>query len=136
MWLPARGTLICPLSALDGKPARSFILRGDQADQEIDLIVWQDDGIVTAYVNQCPHLHLPLETMPDQLLNWAQTALICSAHGAQFDRTGHCFIGPCAGDRLKRLDVAIVEAVNADGHMVKNIVLNGPLELAGDEPLG
>jgi nitrite reductase/ring-hydroxylating ferredoxin subunit len=136
MWLPARGTLICPLSALDEKPARSFILRGDQEAQEIDLILWRADDSVLAYVNQCPHLHLPLETMPDRLLNRAQTALLCSAHGAQFDRTGHCFVGPCAGDRLKRLDVAIVEATNAAGHVVKNIVLNGRLELAGDEPLG
>ncbi len=136
MWLPARGTLICPLSALDEKPARSFILRGDQEGQEIDLILWRADDLVLAYVNQCPHLYLPLETMPDRFLNRAQSALICSAHGAQFDRQGHCFVGPCAGERLKRLEVAIVETADATGQLVKNIVLNGPLELAGDEPLG
>ena len=134
MWLPAPGTHICPLEALAEKPARSFILRGDTDAQQIDVIIWREGQEILGFVNQCPHLHLPLETMPDRLLNNAQTALLCSAHGAQFDRQGFCFIGPCKGDALKRLDVAVMDTRvdTTDGKPNEpdqpSVVLNGWFE--------
>lgn len=113
MWHPAPGTEICPLSALDEKPARSFVLRAadnqDNQDNQLDIIVWRHDGEIRAYVNQCPHLKVPLETFPDRFLTRNGKALICSAHGAQFAPSGRCFIGPCEGDALTTIAIDLIE---------------------------
>jgi nitrite reductase/ring-hydroxylating ferredoxin subunit len=94
---------------LDEKPARSFVLRAadnqDNQDNQLDIIVWRHDGEIRAYVNQCPHLKVPLETFPDRFLTRNGKALICSAHGAQFAPSGRCFIGPCEGDALTTIAI-------------------------------
>ena len=117
MWQPTPDTPICPVSALDDKPARSFILRdGDNQENQLDIIVWSHDGTIRAYVNQCPHLKVPLETFPDRFLTSNGKALICSAHGAQFDSHGVCFIGPCEGDALTPIAIDLMD--HPDGKIV------------------
>ena len=117
MWRPASGTAICPVSALDEKPARSFVLRDtDDPENQLDIIVWRHDGAFRAYVNQCPHLKVPLETFPDRFLTRDGKALICSAHGAQFNPSGFCFIGPCEGDALTAIDIDLRDT--AEGKVV------------------
>jgi nitrite reductase/ring-hydroxylating ferredoxin subunit len=130
MWLPASGTPICARDALADKPARSFILRDPQdSENQLDIIVWRDGEDVAAFVNQCPHLKVPLETFPDRLLNSAGSALICSAHGAQFNRQGGCFVGPCEGDALTRVAIETRSAKADEGYEVgrKIIVFAGVL---------
>ena len=105
-WRPAQEVLICPLADLPQDSARGFTLDGPQ-NERLEIIVWHRDGAVLGFVNQCPHLGLPLETFPDRFLSADATHLICSAHGAQFDPTGHCFAGPCKGDGLMRLDIGL-----------------------------
>ena len=76
--------------------------------EKLNIIIWRDaahDGAenLAAFVNQCPHLGLPLETFPDRFLAANGESLICSAHGAQFDKKGTCFAGPCEGRALVAL---------------------------------
>ena len=103
-WRPAQEMLICRLSDLPQDKARGFTLGGPEG-KRLEVIVWHRDGAVLGFVNQCPHLGLPLETFPDRFLSADATHLICSAHGAQFDASGACFSGPCKGDALTPLNL-------------------------------
>ena len=53
------------------------------------------------YVNRCPHAGHPLNLLPDRFLTPDGTLLLCSSHGALFEKlTGYCVAGPCAGASL------------------------------------
>lgn len=116
LWLPQEAQRICPFDAVPDGAARGFTLHNDDGDR-LDIIIWRDGAAIYGFVNQCPHLGLPLETFPDRFLAADANSLICSAHGAQFDRSGACFHGPCKGRALVSLSVSVVD---------KHIVLNAP----------
>jgi len=60
------------------------------------------------YLNQCPHLGLPLEWKADQFLTSDQSMIQCATHGALFELdTGECVLGPCKGERLISIDISI-----------------------------
>lgn len=101
-WRPTEAHRICALAELPEDTARGFTLNGP-ANERLEVIVWNRGGVISGFVNQCPHLGLPLETFPDRFLSRDATHLICSAHGAQFDADGACFAGPCAGEALTPL---------------------------------
>ncbi|WP_020406096.1 Rieske (2Fe-2S) protein [Hahella ganghwensis] len=68
------------------------------------LFIIRHQGRVYAYLNQCPHLGIELEWMPDQFLDHARQFIHCSTHGALFlIRTGECIAGPCQGQFLRPL---------------------------------
>jgi nitrite reductase/ring-hydroxylating ferredoxin subunit len=89
--------------------ARGFSVR-DEAGNRLEVIIWHQGDTLVGFVNQCPHLGLPLETFPDRFLSADGTHLICSAHGAQFDAHGACFAGPCHGRALTPLVLAVETA--------------------------
>jgi len=63
-------------------------------------------------------------------LNALGDALVCSAHGALFDATGHCLAGPCAGKGLVPLELDVrarAQAEPTDKGADKDIVLIGRL---------
>lgn len=105
-WRPATAQLICRLADMPEDKARGFTLNGPDGER-LEVIIWRDEQGIRGFVNQCPHLGLPLETFPDRFLSADGTHLICSAHGAQFDAQGGCFAGPCKGDALTRLPLEI-----------------------------
>jgi len=119
LWLPPPGTIICTADAIELDETRGFVLHGNDDGERLDMIIWRRADGVRGFVNRCPHLFLPLETFPDRFLTADGEALVCSAHGAMFDAGGHCFAGPCMGDKLTRLDIKQDDA--------KNIVLSGLL---------
>ena len=56
---------------------------------------------VVAFINRCPHVGVPLNLFPDRFLTYGHELIICSAHGATFQKhDGFCVGGPCAGKRL------------------------------------
>ena len=64
---------------------------------------------VHAYRNSCPHLGIGLDYGNGQCLLEDGKTLLCAMHGATFEAdTGLCTGGPCAGSRLKRVAVTIV----------------------------
>ena|ERR1700676_4441265 len=75
-------------------PLRGFVLR-------------LADG-VRAYVNRCAHLNYPLNYTPHGFLSGDRSMIVCSVHGALFEkRTGYCVSGPCYGRSLIGLAVRI-----------------------------
>ena len=54
-----------------------------------------------AYLNDCPHAHLPLDWVAGRFLDIERKHLLCANHGALFRlEDGYCFHGPCAGASL------------------------------------
>jgi len=65
---------------------------------------------VHAYVNRCAHQSLPLNYLPDRFLTHDGSMILCTAHGAIFEKsTGYCVSGPCAGRSLVRVPVRVVD---------------------------
>jgi nitrite reductase/ring-hydroxylating ferredoxin subunit len=64
---------------------------------------------VKAWRDACPHYgDTPLAWRKDAYLNKEGTRIVCHAHGAQFDpETGDCLIGPCLGQALTPVPVAV-----------------------------
>ena len=107
-WWPQEEREICPLADMPVNAARGFTLYGGNENDKLELIVWRmeaaDGGAhIAGFVNQCPHMGLPLETFPDRFLDAMGDALICSAHGARFHFDGTCFAGPCQGQSLNKV---------------------------------
>ena len=71
------------------------------------ILVRGSDGVVRGFRNRCPHVSVELDwgdgrCMPEP------GVLVCSMHGAQFEAdTGACFAGPCAGQSLEPIPVAV-----------------------------
>ena len=107
LWLPPSGTVICPAEAVAPEETRGFVISDPHSTNCLDLIIWHTQEGFRGFVNRCPHLGLPLETFPDRFLNALGDALVCSAHGALFDATGHCLAGPCAGKGLVPLELDV-----------------------------
>ena len=110
-WWPQEEREICTLADMPPDAARGFTLYGDD-DEKLELIIWRRGDALTGFVNQCPHMGLPLETFPDRFLSADGDALICSAHGARFHFDGACFDGPCRGQNLRRVALSV-----RDGHI-------------------
>jgi nitrite reductase/ring-hydroxylating ferredoxin subunit len=61
-----------------------------------------------AFENACPHQGSRLDTRPGEFLDDEGNFITCGNHHAQFDPdTGHCFIGPCQGQRLTPITLVI-----------------------------
>ena len=95
---------ICNLDDIEHESAREFQKDGQP------IVVAKFDGQVHAYINWCPHLGIELNFMPDQFLDSDGEFLMCANHGALFEiDSGHCLSGPCSGDALMKIEVAIID---------------------------
>ena len=67
---------------------------------------------VHAYLDICPHYgSTPLPWKKNAYLTKDAQHIFCSAHGAIFEiETGACILGPCLGQSLTSVPVAISEA--------------------------
>ena len=90
--------VVCRLSDLAGG-ARGFTIgSGD----------WPLGGTVRGYVNRCPHAGQPLDLRPQHFLTADATLILCSSHGALFEKaSGYCVAGPCAGRSLTPVPLQI-----------------------------
>ena len=98
--------VICRLSDLEGEAARPFTIgRGDWPLR--GLVVRTAHG-VHAYVNRCPHAGHPLDLVPGRFLTADGLLILCSSHGALFEKsTGLCVAGPCPGRSLTRVPLEV-----------------------------
>jgi nitrite reductase/ring-hydroxylating ferredoxin subunit len=72
------------------------------------LFAIRKDNEVYAYWNNCPHLGIPLNWMPEKFLDLDGSLIQCSSHGALFQiDSGECIAGPCIGDHLKPVEVRV-----------------------------
>ena len=63
---------------------------------------------VYGYRNECPHVGTPLDWIPHEFMDRERRHLVCSTHGAIFRvEDGLCLAGPCQGDALEPVPVAV-----------------------------
>jgi len=98
--------VLCRLSELPQDGCREFRLgAGDWPLR--GFVVRVADG-VRAYVNRCAHLQAPLNHEPHGFLTPDRRLILCSMHGALFEKSsGYCVAGPCYGRSLIALPVRI-----------------------------
>jgi len=76
------------------------------------LLLYRDgdgDG-VRAWLNVCPHAGRRLDWAPGQFLKSREGHVVCAAHGAAFElQHGSCVSGPCRGQSLLAVPVAVRE---------------------------
>ena len=91
--------VVCRLTDIAPQGARAFTLGG--GDWPLRGVVVRLGDSVRGYVNRCPHAGHPLNLLPERFLTPDGTLLLCSSHGALFEKaTGYCVAGPCAGRSL------------------------------------
>lgn len=99
-------TVLCALDALADPGAKGVTLESPDGRREIFVV--RRLGHVLAYENACPHIGTPLDFLPDRFLTQDGRHLLCSTHGALFEiATGLCVHGPCRGQSLKPVPVAV-----------------------------
>ena len=109
--------VICRLAELPPGAARAFTIGG--GDWPLRGLLVRQGAAVHAYLNRCPHAGHPLDLIPGRFLTPDGTLILCSSHGAVFEKsTGLCLAGPCAGRTLRPLRLEV-----RDG-----LVLLGPEE--------
>lgn len=81
--------------------------RGLQIDGRAVIVVRLGET-VRGYRDRCPHTGQSLSPWPDRLLTREGDRLICFGHGALFrPEDGLCTSGPCEGQRLERVALAV-----------------------------
>ncbi|PPQ16431.1 (2Fe-2S)-binding protein [Bradyrhizobium sp. AC87j1] len=101
--------VLCCLSDLEDGQARGF----DPFKKGHDTVfVVRRSDKVYAYLDVCPHYgSTPLPWKKNAYLTRDAQHIFCSAHGATFDiETGTCTLGPCVGQSLTSVQVAISQA--------------------------
>jgi len=98
--------VLCRMSELEARGVRAFTIGG--GDWPLRGFVVRAGSELRAYVNRCPHAGHPLNLLPDRFLTPDGALLLCSSHGALFEkRTGYCVAGPCAGRALTPLALEV-----------------------------
>ena len=100
--------VLCRLTELRATGCREFRLGSGEWPLRGFLV--QSGNSVHGYVNRCAHQSLPLNYLPDRFLTHDGSMILCTAHGAIFEKsTGFCVSGPCAGRSLVRIAVRVVD---------------------------
>lgn len=98
--------VLCRLDELADGASRGFDPWGDGQDT---VLVVRRGAVLHAWRDACPHHGgTPMAWRKDAYLDAARERIVCHAHGAQFDiATGECLLGPCLGQALTRVPLAI-----------------------------
>ena len=107
------GRVLCRLEDIEDGLAKGFTLGEGPGAREI-FVVREEDSVF-GYVNSCPHLGTPLNWQGDTFISEDSGLIICATHGALFEiADGACVSGPCAGQALKVVPVAL----DAEGRVI------------------
>ena len=102
--------VVCRLTDLDEHGSRAFTI-GAGAWPLRGFVVRCGSG-VRGYLNRCPHAGHPLDLRPHRFLTPDRAMILCSSHGALFEKdAGRCLAGPCAGERLRALPLEVIGGV-------------------------
>lgn len=96
------------LQSLKNGTARNFVLQC-RSGRFHGFLIRRNDRVV-GYVDRCPHAGLPLAHSLDDYLTPDEEFIVCDWHGAIFSiESGYCVGGPCAGKRLTRWPVEVLD---------------------------
>jgi nitrite reductase/ring-hydroxylating ferredoxin subunit len=96
---------LCALDEIPDAGAHE-VVASIEGDSE-SLILLRRGTEVGAFLNVCPHAGRRLDWAPGRFL-FDQGMLVCAAHGACFNvPEGRCVSGPCRGQSLRRVEVAV-----------------------------
>jgi nitrite reductase/ring-hydroxylating ferredoxin subunit len=96
------------LCSLDEIPDGDAIARPLPESGEVVLV--RQGREVQAYRNDCPHLGIELNYLPDVFLDTEKRYIQCVNHDALFQiEDGFCVFGPCQGQYLERVPIEIRE---------------------------
>lgn len=105
--------VVCDLEEIPNRGAKAFqLLRvgedGNPKAWSIVIVRWGKQ--VFGYINVCPHQGVNLDWEKNQFMDPNGPRLMCGKHGALFDiGSGQCVKGPCTGERLEPIQVAILD---------------------------
>lgn len=99
---------LCNAAAIPEGGARGFDPEATGSDT---MFVVRKYGRLYGWRDACPHYGgTPMAWRKDAYVNADGTRIVCAAHGAQFDmRTGACTLGPCLGQSLDRIELAVTQ---------------------------
>jgi nitrite reductase/ring-hydroxylating ferredoxin subunit len=98
--------VVCRESELGAHGVRAFTIGG--GDWPLRGFVVRAGAELRGYVNRCPHAGHPLNLLPDRFFTPDGALILCSSHGALFEKlTGYCVAGPCAGRSLTPVPLAL-----------------------------
>jgi nitrite reductase/ring-hydroxylating ferredoxin subunit len=99
--------VVCRLSDLEEYGSRAFTVGG--GDWPLRGFIVRAGNEIRGYVNRCPHAGHPLDLRPHRFLTADRAMILCSSHGALFEKeAGLCLAGPCAGERLRAVPLAVI----------------------------
>jgi nitrite reductase/ring-hydroxylating ferredoxin subunit len=97
--------------ALLGKYDAHFSALFGEGPRAFRVVLFKVEAGVRADVNECPHVHIPYHFSSDVFCVYeieGRRDLMCAHHTAMFHLDdGHCYDGPCKGERLLAVDVAV-----------------------------
>ncbi len=94
---------LCTLDEIADGAAKGFTLADGR-----EIFVVREGNSVFGYLNSCPHQGTPLDWTPDVFISRDSGLILCATHGAQFEiADGLCVSGPCEGDRLTPVPLAV-----------------------------
>ena len=103
---PPVGEELCKLSDLQDRQA--LVISFGEGPRAREIFLMARGGQVLAYVNDCPHRHLPLNFHPDKFLTPDEDYILCTNHIALFRiGDGHCEDGPCQGEWLTPVAIRV-----------------------------
>lgn len=112
-WAPTiarqAGQRLCHVDDVAEGQARGF---GPLEGSKRKVIVIRRNGVLHAWLDACPHYSTgtPMAWKTDAYLNGERTHLTCHSHNALFEiDTGECVLGPCLGQSLTRIEIAVDE---------------------------
>jgi nitrite reductase/ring-hydroxylating ferredoxin subunit len=99
--------VVCRLADLEAHGACAFTIGA--GDWPLRGFVVLCGSGVRGYVNRCPHAGHPLDLLPHRFLTPDRAMILCSSHGALFEKdAGLCLAGPCAGQQLRPVPLELV----------------------------
>jgi nitrite reductase/ring-hydroxylating ferredoxin subunit len=103
---PAPGSLLCHLDTVP--EGRCHEVKFGETDDAFSVIVYRTVAEVRAWVNNCPHFSLPLNSQPDEFLMLPGERVMCAYHCAVFRLSdGFCIEGPAQGMGLDRVPIEV-----------------------------
>ena len=98
--------VICRLDDIEVSGARGFAI--GSGDWPLRGFVVRMNDEVRGFINHCPHAGHPLNLRPHRFLTPDSALIVCSSHGALFEKaTGLCVAGPCAGRYLRAVRLKV-----------------------------